>query len=392
MASLRMSPSPNSHKKIMHRSRPPPTRKHDARPESFAGRLAPSGRTHPGGRHETDPLGRPCAVARGRVPGVGLRAPGPGQVLGLERLGAGVRPVALPGLVPYPDRRHRGRGGTSLADASHRLDRSRHDRRRHARRHGDPRVHRPPAPGDERGASPHPVARGALRPVAALRPMGIPTAESGRSMTENLVADLVRRARDSRASIREQHAAFAMLVERFEEMAFATALVACGDAETARDACQEAFVVAWRKLPALREPAAFGGWLKRLVRTQCLRARRRGTSAESRTGELPAASKDACDAAEIVASREVEALVRSEVLRLPPSEREAVLLFYFLGESLQAVARALGVTAGRAGRLVYDARLRLRKSLPRSVTEAFLVGAPTPSFARRVRDGMLDEL
>jgi len=211
-------------------------------------------------------------------------------------------------------------------------------------------------------------------------------------MTENLVADLVRRARDSRASIREQHAAFAMLVERFEEMAFATALVACGDAETARDACQEAFVVAWRKLPALREPAAFGGWLKRLVRTQCLRARRRGTSAESRTGELPAASKDACDAAEIVASREVEALVRSEVLRLPPSEREAVLLFYFLGESLQAVARALGVTAGRAGRLVYDARLRLRKSLPRSVTEAFLVGAPTPSFARRVRAGMLDEL
>jgi hypothetical protein len=50
------------------------------------------------------------------------------------------------------------------------------------------------------------------------------------------------------------------------------------------------------------------------------------------------------------------------------------------------------LAAGRAGRLVYDARLRLRRSLPRSVTEAFLVGAPTPSFARRVRAGMLDEL
>jgi RNA polymerase sigma-70 factor (ECF subfamily) len=211
-------------------------------------------------------------------------------------------------------------------------------------------------------------------------------------MTETQLADLVRRARDSRASIRDQHAAFAKLVERFEEMAFVTALVACEDTETARDACQEAFLVAWRTLPALREPAAFGGWLKRLVRTHCVRARRRGASAESRARDFHQDSDGACDTAEIVSGREVQALVRSAVVGLPPSEREAVLLFYFLGESLQGVARALGVTAGRAGRLVYDARLRLRSSLPRGVTETFLPGPPTSSFARRVRAGMLDEL
>ena len=64
------------------------------------------------------------------------------------------------------------------------------------------------------------------------------------------IGDLVRRARDPRASLREQHAAFATLVEHFEARAFAIALRRCDDAESARDACQEAFLLAWRKLGA----------------------------------------------------------------------------------------------------------------------------------------------
>jgi len=210
--------------------------------------------------------------------------------------------------------------------------------------------------------------------------------------TEFEIADLVRRARDSRASIREQHAAFAMLVERFEEMAFTSALGACEDVESARDACQEAFLLAWRKLPAVREPAAFGGWLKRLVRTQCARARRRVASAESIGRALPEAQEYSCDAAEVAGRRELQALVRSAVMSLPPTEREAINLFHFLGEPLRVVARTLGVTMGSAGKRVYDARLRLRRALPRSVTENFLMDTPTPAFARRVRAGMFDEL
>jgi RNA polymerase sigma-70 factor, ECF subfamily len=206
------------------------------------------------------------------------------------------------------------------------------------------------------------------------------------------VADLVRRARDSRASIGEQHGAFAELVERFEEMALTTALAVSDDLESARDACQEAFLSAWRKLPALREPAAFGAWLKRLVRTQCARARRRGRSAASRGHALPDPDPFANDTAEVVSRREAQALVRRAVRDLPPAEREAVTLFYFLGESLRVVARALGVTVGSAGKRVHEARLHLRRSLPRGVAESFLMRAPTRAFTQRVRAGMFDEV
>ena len=200
------------------------------------------------------------------------------------------------------------------------------------------------------------------------------------------VADLVRLARDPRANVRERHAAFATLVGRFEAMAFTVASAMCEDAESARDACQEAFALAWQKLAGLREPAAFGGWLRRLVRTRCARGRRRPVRGLL---EAPAPS---CDTAELVVRREARGLVRSAVAALPPREREAVLLFYFFGESLRAVARALGVTEARAGRLVYEGRLHLRSRLPRSITEAYWRSMPGRELAERIRAGTFDEL
>jgi RNA polymerase sigma factor (sigma-70 family) len=207
------------------------------------------------------------------------------------------------------------------------------------------------------------------------------------------VADLVRRARDSRAPIAAQHTAFTRLVERFGEMAFATALRGSDDIEAARDACQEGFLVAWRMLPRLREPEAFGGWLKRLIRTQCARARRRrGVPALVGHMRPPAQVQvPASDPAEVASRLDAVRWIRRAVGGLPAREREAVTRFYLLGEPLRGVARALEVSVGQAGKCVFTARLRLRRSLPRSIAEAYLLAAPTPAFVRRVQAGIFDE-
>jgi RNA polymerase sigma factor (sigma-70 family) len=199
------------------------------------------------------------------------------------------------------------------------------------------------------------------------------------------VADLVRRARNPRASIRDRHAAFSALVERFEAMALATALPACDDTELARDACQEAFLLAWRTLPRLNEPAAFGGWLKRLIRTQCARARHRHRAPD----RLP---ERGAEPAEPAGRLELQRRLKDAVSELPATEREAITLFYALGEPLTVVARQLGLSVGRAGRTLYDARLRLRHRLPRSIAEDYLVRRPTTAFTRRVRAGVFDDL
>jgi len=197
------------------------------------------------------------------------------------------------------------------------------------------------------------------------------------------VERLVRRARSPRAPLAGQHAAFAQLVALHEQMVFATALASLRDPEAARDAAQEAFLAAWRKLPQLRTPAAFPGWLQRLVRTQCARIRRKQT---------PALEPPLPDDGDALARAERRRAVMRALDALPPSDREALLLFHVLGEPQRTIAELFGVAEATIGKRLYAARLRLRRLLPRAVAAEFLVTAPSRDFLRRVEAGMFDEL
>ena len=68
--------------------------------------------------------------------------------------------------------------------------------------------------------------------------------------------------------------AFAELVRSHQDRAVAYATAILGDYHLAEDAAQEAFVDAYRELRSLREPAAFGGWLRTLVFKHCDRLTR----------------------------------------------------------------------------------------------------------------------
>src|SRR5262245_18668813 len=73
--------------------------------------------------------------------------------------------------------------------------------------------------------------------------------------------------------------AFRLLVERYQRKAFSVAVGLLSNPEDARDACQEAFVRAYRQLGGFEETAAFYTWLYRIVvhaSIDELRKRRRG--------------------------------------------------------------------------------------------------------------------
>src|SRR5262245_12151957 len=69
--------------------------------------------------------------------------------------------------------------------------------------------------------------------------------------------------------------AFIELTRRFQHAAYGSALTLVRDFQTAEDVVQEAFVAAWSGLPGLKEPAAFPGWLRGIVRHQAFRVLRR---------------------------------------------------------------------------------------------------------------------
>ena len=71
------------------------------------------------------------------------------------------------------------------------------------------------------------------------------------------------------------HEAFAEIVSRFQNMAYAGAYGMTGDSTLAQDVAQEAFIEAYLNLERLREPAAFPGWFRRILIKQSDRQTRR---------------------------------------------------------------------------------------------------------------------
>jgi RNA polymerase sigma-70 factor (ECF subfamily) len=82
--------------------------------------------------------------------------------------------------------------------------------------------------------------------------------------------------RDLVAAAREgDRDAFAELVDLESRQAIGLCLAILRNQPDAEDAAQEAFIRAWRQLPALRDPDLWGGWFRRLTVTAAIDYHRR---------------------------------------------------------------------------------------------------------------------
>ena len=103
-----------------------------------------------------------------------------------------------------------------------------------------------------------------------------------------------------RAAAEGDEEAFSRLVRLHEKKVYNLALRICGDPEDAADASQEAFLSAWKGLPAFRGEAGFSTWLYRLTsnaaidhlrRTRRQRVCRRPFPRRSGTGSPPSCGR-----------------------------------------------------------------------------------------------------
>lgn len=197
-------------------------------------------------------------------------------------------------------------------------------------------------------------------------------------------AHLVEASRDPTASLQERHEAFTRLVQRSQHVVFALALSSLREVEEAKDAAQDAFGTAWRRLHQLRDPNAFDPWLKAIVLRECLRRRR-----QERSVSHPIPAID--DARAEADGLDYEQLIAAALDELPNGERDVIVLFYFLGCTQPQIARLLRLKPGTVGKRLHSARLRIRGRLPSAIRGEFVRLTPSTGFAARVRRGLLDE-
>ena len=135
-------------------------------------------------------------------------------------------------------------------------------------------------------------------------------------------------------------------------------IVGVADAE---EVAQDAFVRAWRALPAFRREAKFGTWLHRIVARLALDRRVQLVARAKR--EAP--ESDAPDPVAPEAGDENERMLASLLAELPERARAAVVLYYYEDRSVGEVARILGVPEGTVKTLLSRARVSLREAWAR---------------------------
>src|SRR3954447_14762460 len=157
--------------------------------------------------------------------------------------------------------------------------------------------------------------------------------------------------------------AFGWIVRRFQAMAVGYAASILGDFHLAADAAQEAFLEVWRDLAQLREPAAFAGWLRKIIFKQCDRLTR-----GKRVATMP--MEAACDVAapqlgpaEMAERRETQEAVREAIRSLPEGEREVTVLFYISEYSQPEIAAFIGRSVITVKKRLAAARRRLKERM-----------------------------
>lgn len=143
-------------------------------------------------------------------------------------------------------------------------------------------------------------------------------------------SELVLRARQG------DEVAFGSLVERHWVRLVRLSRSVVGEAE-AEDAVQDGLLRAWRKLPALREPAAFGPWVSRVVLRVCFRRARRGAQRPVSLDAVPEPSSESNPGSRIDVGR----LLAS----LPPRQRAVMHLTVVEGMTDSEIAGILGIAA-----------------------------------------------
>jgi RNA polymerase sigma-70 factor (ECF subfamily) len=177
---------------------------------------------------------------------------------------------------------------------------------------------------------------------------------------------------------RGDHAAFRVLVERYQARAFGLALRVLRNDEQARDAVQDAFLKAYGSLARFEGRSGFYTWLYRLVMNVCLDMKRRDRSDrqvewdEERAAEIArgaealvpgAGDPDRHGPGADLERSELRGVLLRAIEALPDDARRTLELREVDGLSYAEIAEALGVPKGTVMSRLFYARRRVRTAL-----------------------------
>jgi RNA polymerase sigma-70 factor (ECF subfamily) len=163
---------------------------------------------------------------------------------------------------------------------------------------------------------------------------------------------------------------FNQLILRWERPIYAFAYRVIGREEDARDVCQDTFLRAFRSLPGFRGQAKFSSWLYQIAMNLCrdwMRRQRRAPTVQMAEGadpaELAAEGGPVESIEDLVARREISAVVEEAMALLPEEQRTAIVLKEYHGMTFQEIATLQGCPLSTVKTRLYQGLTVLRRLL-----------------------------
>jgi len=181
-----------------------------------------------------------------------------------------------------------------------------------------------------------------------------------------------------------ESSAFDLLVARWEDKIRGASYRLLGSEDEARDAAQEAFLKAYKGLPAFKGEAQFSSWLYRIAVNLCrdrLRRRKGKTlvSLEALEEAGPVIATREPGAHELVQQLDLRRAVRRAIAELCEEQREVVILKEYQGLTFLEIAQALDLPVSTVKTRLYRGLGQLRIRLE---SDGVREGAAVPAPAR----------
>jgi len=155
--------------------------------------------------------------------------------------------------------------------------------------------------------------------------------------------------------------AYEALVNRYSTAVITAARSVTRHHDLAEDAAQDAFVSAWLKLDALKDPDKFGAWVCRIAKNRALGIMRQYRDYISFDLLEYRAAEGTENIEALIVSSEENALLHDTVNSLPAQVREIIRLHYFDGLSIAEIAERMRMPAGTVKWHLHEGRKQLRK-------------------------------
>jgi RNA polymerase sigma-70 factor (ECF subfamily) len=169
---------------------------------------------------------------------------------------------------------------------------------------------------------------------------------------------------------------YAHLVERYQNYVFTLVLRMIDSREDAEEVSQDIFVKAYRSLADFRGESKFSTWLYTIVRTSCitfLRKKKMDTlSLDNEKTYLQVENQESSFKANAVEQKSRQRMVNEAIGMLSPDDAQIITLFYKAEQSLEEMARILGLEPGNVKVKLHRARHRLKEKMEKFYSHEIL--------------------